>query len=168
MKNSKRILYPGNINKISNYSAEIKKVLVKYPQAKARNLIPILRDIQNEFGYLSRENLIIVSNYLNLPFKRILGVASFYNQFKLKPVGKNIIKVCRGRACHAKGSDKILEHLKSVLNLQNTGTTEDRKFTLESVACLKACSTAPVIGINDEFFGRFTIQDVDRLINNCE
>ncbi len=165
MKDLKRFSCAGNIHRIGKYPTEVRKILIKYPQAKAQNLIPILRDVQDKFGYLSRDNLVVISNYLNLPFSRVLSVASIYNQFKLKPIGKNIIRVCRGTACHINGSEKILEHLKSELNLKNGDTTDDMKFTLESVGCLGMCSIAPVVSINNKFYGRLTTQDVDALIS---
>ena len=107
----------------------------------------------------------MISEYLNVPTSNVYGIATFYNQFRLVPLGLHIIRVCRGTACHVKGSEKILEKIESELNIKAGETTEDGLFSLETVACVGACSIAPVITIDEEFYGRLQQKDVTSLIN---
>jgi NADH-quinone oxidoreductase subunit E len=143
---------------------ELSKIFEKYSK-KRENVIPLLQDVQEKYGYLSKENLISISEYLNVPTSNVYGVATFYNQFRLAPLGKHIIRVCRGTACHVKGSDKILDKIESELNIKAGETTPDELFTLETVACVGACSIAPVISIDEEFYGRLQPKDVTALVN---
>jgi len=119
-------------------------------------LIPVLQRVQDTFGYLSKETLKGISNELRIPLSDIYGVVTFYAQFRLKPRGKHIIKVCHGTACHVGGSESISEALEDVLKVRHGETTADRKYTLERVACLGCCSLAPCIMINNETYGRLT------------
>ena len=148
----------------SFYGEELNDIFEKY-QKKRENVIPLLQDVQEKYGYISKENLANISKYLNVPTSNVYGVATFYNQFRLIPLGKHLIKVCRGTACHVKGSDKILEKLESELKIKAGETTEEGLFTLETVACVGACSIAPVITIDEEFYGRLQPKDVTALID---
>ncbi len=134
-------------------------VITKHPKERS-SLIPILQDLQEQHGYLSRDGIYEVADYLGLPESKIYGVATFYNQFTLIPPGKYRIQVCRGTACHVKGSLNLLEQLQLELDLQPGQTARDGIFSLETVACLGACSIAPVITVNGEFHGRL---DKDKL-----
>lgn len=147
-----------------NLPEDLSKIFEKYAK-KRENVIPLLQDVQEKYGYLSKENLISISEYLNVPTSNVYGVATFYNQFRLIPLGKHIIRVCRGTACHVKGSDKILDKLETELNVKAGGTTTDGIFTLETVACVGACSIAPVITIDEEFYGRLQQKDITALID---
>jgi NADH-quinone oxidoreductase subunit E len=109
-----------------------------------------------------------ISEEMLIPLAEIYGVATFYAQFHLKPRGRHIIRVCRGTACHVRGSLKILERVKELLHVEENGTTEDLRFTLEPVACIGACGLAPVIMINDETFGRLTVEMVEGIISKFE
>lgn len=133
----------------------VEEVLERYQDEKGA-LIPILQAIQEAYGYLPREALEYAARQLKTPLSKIFGVATFYAQFHLTPRGKNIIRVCQGTACHVRGAAKIMQALREQLDLDVDGTTEDLKFTLESVACIGACGLAPVIMINDDTFGRLT------------
>lgn len=143
---------------------ELSKIFEKYAK-KRENVIPLLQDVQEKYGYLSKENLVSISEYLNVPTSNVYGVATFYNQFRLVPLGKHIIRVCRGTACHVKGSDKILARLESELNIKAGETTSDELFSLETVACVGACSIAPVVTVDEEFFGRLQQKDITALID---
>ncbi|OGH99838.1 MAG: NADH dehydrogenase [Candidatus Melainabacteria bacterium GWF2_32_7] len=143
---------------------ELSKIFGKYSK-KRENVIPLLQDVQEKYGYLSKENLINISEYLNVPTSNVYGVATFYNQFRLVPLGKHIIRVCRGTACHVKGSDKILERFESELNIKAGETTSDELFSLETVACVGACSIAPVVTVDEEFYGRLQQKDITALID---
>lgn len=146
--------------------SDLQEIFKKYPNKQREYLIPLLQDVQEVYGYLSEENMIHIASHLNVPASKVFGVATFYNQFRQIPLGKNVIKVCRGTACHVKGSSQILDALQTELNIKPGETTEDDLFTLETVACIGACSIAPVVVINDEFFGRLTPKEVRALLKN--
>ncbi|MDK2976758.1 MAG: NADH-quinone oxidoreductase subunit [Candidatus Marinimicrobia bacterium] len=135
-----------------------------YPRNDASLLIPLLQNIQTEFGYLPEDQLEKVAEHIGIPLSRVYGVATFYNQFRLKPLGKYVIRVCRGTACHVKGSLDILRILESELGIKAGETTKDFMFSIETVACIGACSIAPVIVINDEYFGGLTPKSIQKLI----
>lgn len=145
---------------------ETEVLLAKYPEHDASTLIPILQDIQDLHGYLPESDLQKVSRYTSMPMSRIYGVATFYNQFRLNPIGRYIIRVCRGTACHVKGSFDILTTLENDLGIKAGETTKDRLFTIETVACIGACSIAPVIAIGDEFYGKLDAKKVKQLLRN--
>lgn len=128
--------------------------------------IPLLQAIQNDYGYLPLNILEEICEESNIKKSKLYGVATFYSQFKLKPVGKNIIKICKGTACHVKGADLLIEALKNELNVQVGETTLDNKFTLETVACLGCCSLAPVIMINKDVYGKLTPNKVVKIIRD--
>ncbi|ABA88090.1 NADPH oxidoreductase, ferredoxin-like subunit [Syntrophotalea carbinolica DSM 2380] len=131
-------------------------------------LIPVLQGAQDIYGYLPGEVLETISKELKIPFSEVFGVVTFYSQFHLKPRGRNIIRVCLGTACHVRGGSKIFEGLKEILGVDNGGTTEDLRFTLESVACIGACGLAPVIMINDDTHGRLTNDGLDKILEQYE
>lgn len=114
-------------------------------------LIPILQDVQEEEGYLSRRIVVELAEALNLPASKIYGVATFYNQFRFQAPGKYQIQICRGTACHVKGSATVLDALVRELDIHPGETTRDGLFSLEVVACIGACGLAPVICINGEY-----------------
>ncbi len=162
--------YRNNGGKIEMVNGDIEKRIYeafnKY--AKSRdNLIPILQDVQDIRGYISKEDIRKISDYLNIADSKVYGVATFYNQFKLTQPGHYQISVCRGTACHVKGSLNIINSLKDHLKVEIGQTTRDKIFSLQQVACLGACSIAPVIMINDKFYGHLdvskTLAIVDKL-----
>src|SRR5665647_122678 len=113
-------------------------------------LIPLLQKFQVQDGYISRERIAEIHRKTGVPLSQIFGVATFYAQFRLHPVGRNIIKVCHGTACHVQNAVEITEAIEEVLRVKDGETTEDRFYTLESVACLGCCSLAPVMMISDQ------------------
>jgi NADH-quinone oxidoreductase subunit E len=133
---------------------QTEKILGIYPGAGRDKLIPILQAVQEAEGYLSRESVEMIGSHLNLPVSRIFGVATFYNQFRFEPTGKFHIQICRGTACHVKGSAKLLDSLTKALGVSPGKTTKDGLFSLEVVACIGACGLAPVISVNGEFHAR--------------
>ncbi len=137
-------------------AADIDLVLKRYPNASRDALIPILQDVQQEHGYLSRDAVVRIGQHLRLPASKIYGVATFYNQFRFQPQGNNHVQVCRGTACHVKGSAAILEAVKRELKIDAGQTTRDGQFSLEVVACIGACGLAPVICVNGEFHAGVT------------
>lgn len=142
----------------------VEELLSRYPPSR-EYLIPLLQALQERFGYLSRENIYRAADYLDLPESKIFGVATFYNQFKLNKPGMYRIMVCRGTACHVKGSFDLVETLKRELQIDVDLTTTDGMFSLETVACLGACSIAPVITVNGKFHGRLNGKKVKQLID---
>lgn len=145
---------------------DVESVLNSFPNAGREALIPILQEVQEACGYLSRESIVKIGQHLDLPVSKIYGVATFYNQFRFQPLGKYHIQVCRGTACHVKGSHGVLEDVKQILNLQPGQTSRDGMFSLEVVACIGACGLAPVIKINDEFFAEMTPAKLDRTLRS--
>ncbi len=130
--------------------------------------IPVLQEVQKEFGYLPEEALIVVSREMKIQPSELYGVATFYAQFHLNPRGRHIIRVCRGTACHVRGSLTILDKVKKVLQVEENGTTEDLRFTLEPVACIGACGLAPVMMVDEDTHGRLTPDKVMEVVNSYE
>jgi NADH:ubiquinone oxidoreductase subunit E len=145
----------------------IASILEAWPRAKREDLIPILQKAQEECGYLSREMVIQIGEHLKLPSSKIYGVATFYNQFRFQPKGKYHILVCRGTACHVKGSRKSLDMVTKLLNLKPGQTSRDKLFSLEVVACMGACGLAPVVNINGEFYAKVTPRKLASIIAEC-
>lgn len=135
-------------------ATEIKQILDRFPDAGRDQLIPILQEVQEALGYLSREAVLAIGEHLNLPPSKIFGVATFYNQFRFHPQGKYHIQVCRGTACHVKGSGDVLDRLERELGVEAGQTTKDGLFSIEVVACIGACGLAPVISVNGEFHAK--------------
>jgi len=144
----------------------VKQVLDKYPNAKRDKLIPILQEVQETEGFISKEAVIEISHHLNLAPSKIFGVATFYNQFRFEPKGKYHILVCRGTACHVKGSAKTLEAVERELGIKAGNTTRDGLFSIEVVACLGACGLAPLICINNEFYANATKDKVKKIVES--
>jgi len=128
-------------------------IIEKYKNKKG-SLIPVLQAAQRELGFIPREAFERISEGTGIELSEMYGVATFYAQFRLTPVGKYIIKVCHGTACHVQGAEAITEALEDSLKVKDGETTEDGLFTLESVACLGCCSLAPVMMIGDETYGK--------------
>ena len=145
------------------YFAPLKEILRKY-EGTQKDLIPVLQKAQEEYGYLPAEVLAEIATGLSLPFSRVYGVVTFYSQFHLEPRGENIIRICMGTACHVRGGTKILDKFKDELGIEANETTDDLKFTMESVACIGACGLAPVIMVNDNTHGRLVPDDVPEII----
>lgn len=141
-----------------------KGILEKYSPNDRSNLIALLQEVQEAYGYLPEDDLRAIAEYINLPFSSVYGVATFYNQFRLKPLGKNVIRVCRGTACHVKNSANLLTALENELGIKAGQTTRNKNFTLETVACIGACSIAPVININKDYYGRATIKEISKIL----
>ncbi len=159
-------------HKIAEFNSDtdlslLEPVLEKYKNVKG-NLIPILQHTQDIFGYIPREAFIKIAETTGLKLSDLYGVATFYAQFRLQPVGKHIIKVCHGTACHVQNSNKITDSLEDALNVKDGETTGDRLFTLESVACLGCCSLAPVMMIGVETFGKLTGSEAVRIIKEIK
>ncbi|MBN2520310.1 MAG: NADH-quinone oxidoreductase subunit NuoE [Bacteroidales bacterium] len=130
------------------------------------NLIPLLQSAQDSYGYIPEHAIHYISELSNIPAAEIYGVITFYTQFRLKPQGKNIIRICEGTACHVNGAKSILNALEDELGIGVGETTNDGLFTLQSVACLGCCSLAPVIMVNDDTHGNLTIDKLKKIIKS--
>lgn len=150
--------------KTADTDLEMERIFEKYPNKERSSLIPILQAVQDLQGYISEESIRQVSGHLNLPTSKIYGVATFYNQFRLSPPGRHLIQICRGTACHVKGSAGLLSALTHELGIKPGQTTRDRRFTLEIVACIGACSIAPVICIDGNYHGKVTDKDLPEIL----
>ena len=131
-------------------------------------MIPLLQEIQEAEGFVSREAMGRLAEALETPVSRVYGVATFYNQFRFAPLGEHVIELCRGTACHVKQSLALAQHLKRRLKLRDDGNSADGRFTVISVACLGACSIAPVIRLDGEFYGHLTVERLDALLDEVE
>jgi len=145
----------------------VRQILSHYPNANRDDLIPILQDVQDACGFLSREVVVEIGNHLRLPSSKIYGVATFYNQFRFHARGKYHIQVCRGTACHVKGSARILDMVIKLLNIKPGQTTRDKVFSLEVVACMGACGLSPVVNLNGEFYAKVTPKKLARILEEC-
>ena len=135
-------------------------------KGKKGNLIPLLQSAQELYGFISKAAFDKLSRETGIPLSDMFGVATFYAQFRLNPVGKHIIKVCHGTACHVQNAVEITESLEEMLKVKDGETTADRFFTLESVACLGCCSLAPVMMIGDQTYGKLTGNEAVRIVKN--
>jgi NADH-quinone oxidoreductase subunit E len=142
----------------------LNKILSSY-QGREAELIPILQEVQREFGYLSEPAIKQIARFLHLPEVTIFGVATFYAQFKLVPTGRNIVKVCRGTACHVRGGARILKEVQKQLGIKPGESTPDLEYSLETVACIGACALGPTMVTNNEIHGNMTTKKVAEILN---
>lgn len=145
----------------------IDDVLKKYKGTKG-SLITILQNVQDIYGYLPLSVLEHISNETGIYSSQIYGVATFYTQFRLNPIGENLIFLCKGTACHVNGADKIEEAIIEELHIHDGETTSDNLFTLNNVACLGCCSLSPVMMINGETYGSLTPQKTKKILKEIK
>lgn len=153
-----------SIDKRNESFSIIKKIIEKYPKEQ-RYTLAILQDIQRDFSFIPKESLQLISEYLELPISKLYSMATFYKALSLKPKGKNIIKVCDGTACHIKSSIAILKEVEKILYIKPGETTEDGRFSLETVNCLGSCAISPAIVVNDTCYGKVTPAMVREIIS---
>lgn len=137
-------------------------------RGKKDDIIPLLQSVQEEYGYISEDAMLDIARFIRVPESKIYGVATFYAQFRFTPVGKNRVLVCRGTACHVKGAAEILEQIERELDINVGETTSDRKYSLETVACIGCCSLAPCIMVNKKVEANMTPQKVSKLFKKGE
>ncbi len=143
--------------------AELLKVIAELKADKGA-LMPIMQKAQEIYGYLPIEVQKMISDETGIPLKKVYGVATFYSQFTMNPKGKNRISVCLGTACYVKGSGDIFNKLQEKLGIENGGCTPDGQFSLDACRCIGACGLAPVMTINDEVYGRLTVDEVEGIL----
>ena len=146
---------------------ELEKILSKYTKDKS-NLIQILNEVQEKFGYVPTIAQEEIAKYLGIEVAEVYGVVTFYSRFTLKPKGKYAISVCMGTACFVKGGEQILERVKQKLGIEEGQTTEDGKFSIDATRCIGACGLAPVFTVNEEVYGKATPQKVDEVIKEYQ
>lgn len=150
-----------------NY-ADLDQIIYQEFDGNKENLIMILQAVQNRYNYLPRSSLSYISEKLDIPLSKIYEVGTFYNTFSLEPRGRNIISMCLGTACHVRGAEGIKARIKEELKIKDGGTTEDGRYTLESVRCIGCCSLGPVIKINNDVHGRVKSDEVRTLLKQYE
>ena len=128
------------------------------------NLIQMLNEVQEHYGYIPMKAQKELSEFLKVPMAEIYGVITFYSRFTLKPKGKYNVAICLGTACFVKGSEKLLDTAKEALKIKEGETTEDGKFSLEATRCIGACGLAPVFTVNDEVYGKATPEMMKKVI----
>lgn len=146
---------------------ELAPVLGKYAKVPG-SLITILQKTQDIYGYLSMDAIQYIAEQTGIKAAKVYGVATFYTQFRLKPIGKYLIMLCQGTACHVNGSKMIEEAICDELGIKDGETTEDKLFTLNNVACLGCCSLSPVVMINDETYGKLTKDSARKIIQDIK
>jgi NADH-quinone oxidoreductase subunit E len=146
--------------------ASLDEIINRYKAGSRESLLPLLQDIQIEYGYLNEEAILRVGQHIKLPSSKVYGIATFYDQFRFVQKGKFHIKVCRGTSCHMHGSSGILREVERVLSLKEGQTSRDGRFSLEAVSCMGACGSAPVLNINGEFKIAITIPEIAQIIDH--
>ena len=142
---------------------EVQELLKNYSKDKD-NLIKVLEDIQEKYGYIPQVAQVEVANYLKMPLAEVYGVITFYSRFTTEPKGKYNVSVCLGKACFVKGSEKLLDRAKELLKIEEGQTTADGKFSIDATRCIGACGLAPVFTINEEVYGKATPETMEKAI----
>ena len=146
----------------------VSEILGSVEHVTAGDLIPILQKIQGHYGYLPQDVLTEVSRRTSIPLSRIYGVATFYEQFYLDPRGRHIVKCCRGTACHVNRGSEIIEAITGAIGVDPEETTEDMRFTFETVACLGTCFLAPVIMVDNDYYGNLKPDQIKDILQKYE
>ena len=144
-------------------TSRLAKILSRY-DCKKTDLIPILQDIQAGYNYLPEDVLFEISRALRVPISQIYSTATFYSALSLKPRGKHLITVCVGTACHVRGASTILAELERKLGISANETTEDMKYTLETVNCLGCCAIGPIVVFDGKYYGQMSVKELNRII----
>lgn len=146
---------------------KVDKIIDRYP-AKQGILIQLLLDIQNEFNWIPEEAIMRISERLQVPVSQIYRIASFYKVMSLDPIGRHLIQVCLGTACHVRGGPKIRDKVEECLKIKTGGTTSDMKFTLRRVNCLGCCALGPVMVVDNDYHGKITTAKVKEVLESYD
>lgn len=147
---------------------ELDRIIDEEYENDAENLIMMLQAIQNHYNYLPQATLSYLAAKIGVPYSKIYGVATFYSTFSLEPRGRHIISLCLGTACHVRGAERIRERITANLNINDGQTTDDKRYTLESVRCIGCCSLGPVVKIDEDMHGRLAPDQVDKILDQYE
>jgi len=147
--------------------AKLHELIAKYKGTKGA-IMPVLQQAQDIYGYLPAEVMDIIAKGLDVPMEEVYGVASFYSQFSLNPKGEVSIAVCLGTACYVKGSGDLINKISDIIGIQSGETSSDGKWSLDATRCIGACGLAPVLTVNDEVYGRLTVDDIPGIIKKYQ
>ena len=147
---------------------ELDRIIDEEYENDAENLIMILQAIQNHFNHLPQAALSYLAAKIGVPYSKIYGVATFYSTFSLEPRGRHIISLCLGTACHVRGGERIRERITANLNISDGETTDDKRYTLESVRCIGCCSLGPVVKVDEDMHGRLAPDQIDNILDQYE
>ncbi len=153
---------------VEDIDIELLSELINKYKNKKGNLIPLLQGTQDLYGFIPEDAFRFLSRQTDISLSEMYGVATFYSQFRLHPVGKHIIKVCHGTACHVQNAGMISDAIEEALGIKDGETSDDNLFTLESVACLGCCSLAPVMMIGGETYGKLTGKSAVKIIKEIK
>ena len=145
--------------------SDIKRILEKYPKEQ-RYCLAILQDLQRRYNYIPREGMEALSEYLACPLSSLYSMATFYKALSLKPKGRHIIKLCDGTACHIRGAQTLRDGITRVLGIREDETTPDGLFSLELVNCLGSCALAPVMVVDDTYYGKMTMEKLPEILDS--
>jgi NADH-quinone oxidoreductase subunit E len=151
----------------ASLAEQMDEILAKY-SGQSSDLIAILQEAQEKFGYLPVEVMQRVARFLHLTDNTVYGVSTFYSQFSFTPTGRNKIKVCRGTACHVRGGARILAEIEKRLGIRPGETTADMEYSLETIACFGSCALAPVVVVNKDVYGRMTTAKLGQILKGTE
>ena len=148
---------------MAELNQELADILIESKKDR-RHLISLLQQVQYKFGYISKEAMLAIADFLEIPESTVYGIATFYNLFRFTPLGKHPVKVCMGTACHLAGGRMVLEAMARELDIQVGGITPDQEFSLERVACVGCCALAPVVVVSDAVYPRMTPPKVEEVL----
>lgn len=151
------------MTKASDIVVKTEQIVKKHGGDKS-SLIAVLQDIQEAFNYLPKQALTTAAKTMNMPLSRVYEAATFYTAFSLKPRGENVVRICKGTACHVRGASALQDKFERTLGIKPGEMTHDGKFSLETVNCVGACALGPIVVINTEYHGQMTMNKVDKLI----
>lgn len=149
-------------------NTDIDIILKKFPDIRPDFLIPILQEVQDNIGFITEEAVKKIGVHLNIASSKIYGVASFYNQFRFSKKGRYHIKLCYGTACHVVGASTLLKELEKLLKIKDGEVTKDGLFSLELQTCIGGCGQAPVIAVNDEYYGKMDMEKLEKLFDELK
>ena len=153
---------------MSTIAVKIDEVLSRFPRGDNSLLINVLQEVQAVYGWISEQNVYAISKHLNVPSSKIYGVATFYSQFRLRPLGRHIVNLCRGTACHVRGSERLIPVFEQEMKCKLGETTKDGKFSLRAINCMGCCSLAPAINIDSDFYGNVKTNDIKKILRKYE
>ena len=151
------------VTEVKQLREKVGQILDEYQHDNGM-LVSILQDIQSEYNYLPKEALVQVSHGLDVPLTQVYSVTTFFKSFNLEPRGRHIINVCLGTACHVRGGVRVLEMVEQELGVKAGETTEDLKYTLETVNCVGTCALGPIVIVDGEYSGEMTTDKVKSLL----
>ena len=148
--------------------SKVDEILRQFPKPGSSDVIPLLQAVQGSYGYLPSEALAIFSQRTSISLTRMYGVATFYAQFSFTPRGRHIVRPCRGTACHVRGAKRIVSTVQKHLAVAEGETTEDLKFSFETVACLGTCFLSPVMMVDNRFYGKLSPEKATKILDSCK